>query len=132
MDEKVLHHNYDIPPSMSLHFPDGSTGMIGRLGNIYVYKCTFLAGVWLPFAPTIRELLSFLGITLGQLMPNGWRYFLATFLLWPVVFSLPLSISEFLNIYGPHIYPTYKMVTLIVRGKNQFIKLGSTYSNNKH
>ena len=93
----------------------------------------FLAGVQLPFALIIRELLSFLGIAPGQLMPNGWRYFLATFLLWPAVFlGEVLSISEFLNIYGPQIYPTSKTMTFMVRGKNQFIELGSTYSNNKH
>jgi hypothetical protein len=43
-----------------------------------------------------------------------------------------LSVIEFLNIYGPHAFPTSEMVTFMVQGKNQFIKLGSTYSNNKH
>jgi endo-1,4-beta-D-glucanase Y len=43
-----------------------------------------------------------------------------------------MSILEFLNIYGPHMYPNLEMVTFMVRGKNQFIELRSTYSNNKY
>lgn len=69
----------------------------------------------------------------GQLIPNGWRYFLATFLLCPTVFPGQLmSVPEFLNIYGPHFYRATESGTFMVRGKNQFIELGSTYSNNKH
>ena len=86
VDEKVLCHNYDIPPYMSLHFPDGSTWMIGRPGDICVYERMFLAIVRLPFAPIITELLSFLGIALRHLMPNGLRYFLPMFLLWHAEF----------------------------------------------
>jgi hypothetical protein len=43
-----------------------------------------------------------------------------------------LLISEFLNICGPHAYPTSEMMTFMVQGKNQFIELGNKYSNNKH
>jgi hypothetical protein len=32
----------------------------------------------------------------------------------------------------PHAYPNSEIVTFMVRGKNQFIKLGSMYSNNKY
>jgi hypothetical protein len=32
----------------------------------------------------------------------------------------------------PHAYPNAKIVTFMVCGKNQFIKLGSMYSNNKY
>jgi hypothetical protein len=43
-----------------------------------------------------------------------------------------MSIPEFLNIYAPHMYPTLGTVTFQVRGgKNQFIDLGSRFSNNK-
>ena len=41
-DEKVLYNNYDIPPSVFLHFLDGSTGMVDGPGNICVYECLFL------------------------------------------------------------------------------------------
>jgi hypothetical protein len=98
-----------------------------------VYECMFLASVRLPFPPIVWELLSFLGIAPGQLMPNDWRYFFSTFLLWPIVFpGETMSIPEFLNIYGPHMYPNSETVTFMVRGKNQFIELGNTYSNNKY
>jgi hypothetical protein len=133
VDEKVLRHNYDIPPSISLHFLDKSTKMIDRPGDIYVYERMFMVGVLLLFPPIIRELLSFLHVAPRQLMPNGWKYFFSTFLLWPSEFPVEtLLVSEFLNIYGPHTYPTSKMVTFMVRGKNQYIEHGSTYSNNKH
>ena len=131
-DERVLRHNYDIPPSIFLHFPDTSTGMIDGSGDLCVYERMFLAGLRLPFPQIVRELLSSLGIAPAQLMPNGWRYFFSTYLLWPIVFQgETMSIPEFLNIYGPHMYPTNGLVTFMVRGKNQFIELESTYSNNK-
>lgn len=84
-------------------------------------------------SPIIRKLLPYLGVAPGQLMPNGWQYFLATFLQWPTVFPRQvMSIPKFLNIFGPHFCQANETVTFIVRWKNQFIKLGSTYSNNKH
>ena len=43
-----------------------------------------------------------------------------------------MSILEFLNIYKPYAYSNSQMVTFMVHGKNQFIELGSTYSNNKY
>ena len=128
-NEKVICHNYDIPASISLHFPDKSTEMIDGPRDIHVYERIFLAGVHLLFPPIVQELLSSLGIVPGQLMSNGWRYFL----LWPIVFSREIMlIPKFLNIYGPHMYPNSETVTFMVRGKNQFIELGSTYSNNKY
>ena len=66
-------------------------------------------------------------------MLNGWRYFFSTSLLWLIVFTGEImSIPEFLNIYRPHVYPNSVIVTFMVRWKNQFIELRSTYSNNKY
>jgi hypothetical protein len=85
VDEKVLCHNYDIPPSISLHFLDKSIdksiGMIDGPYDICIYERMFMARVHLPFPSIVRELLSSLGVVPGQLMPNGWRYFFSTFLL---------------------------------------------------
>jgi hypothetical protein len=132
-DEKVLRHNYDIPASISLHFLDKSTRMIDGHEDICVYKHMFLARVRLSFPSIVRELLSSLGITSGQSMPNGWTYFFSTFLLWPTVFPREImSVPEFLNIYGPHAYPNSKTMTFMVCKKNQFIERRSTYSNNKY
>jgi hypothetical protein len=49
----VLHHNYDIPASISLHFPDKSTGMIKGHADICVYERMFLVGVRLLFPPIV-------------------------------------------------------------------------------
>jgi hypothetical protein len=119
-DERVLRHNNDIP-SISLHFPNDSTRMIGGPVDICVYERMFWVGICLPFSPIIREMLSFLGEALEQLMPNGRRYFLAMFLLWPTIFpGETMLISELFNICGPHIYPNTEVVTFMVSGKNQF------------
>lgn len=65
--------------------------------------------------------------------PMGGGIFLPLNLLWPTIFSgQKISVLEFLNIYGPHFYHNTELATFMVWGKNQFIKLGSTYSNNKH
>ena len=56
-NKKFLFHNYDIPLSISLHFPDRSTRMIDGPGDICVYERMFMAGVCLPFPPIVRELL---------------------------------------------------------------------------
>jgi hypothetical protein len=66
VDEKVLRHNYDIPPLIFLHFSGKSTGMIVGLGDICIYEPMFMAEVRLPFPPIVRELLSFLGVSPGQ------------------------------------------------------------------
>lgn len=107
--------------------------MTGGPKDICIYKCMFLARVRLPFSLIIREMLSFWGVASGQLMPNGCRYFLAMLLLWLSMFpGKTMSVSKFLNIYGLQIYPNIEKVTFMVHGKNQFIEVGKTYSNNKH
>ena len=114
-DEKVLCHNYDIPPSVSSHFLNKSTEMIDGPSDIYIYKRMFMVGVCLPFPPIVRELLPFLHVVPRQLMPNGWRYFFSPFLPWPLVCpGETLSVLEFLNIYRPHSYPTSEIVTFMV------------------
>jgi len=55
-----------------------------------------LAGLRFPFPNIVQELLCYLRVALFQIKPNGWRYFLATCLLWPMV--LPghqMTIQEF-------------------------------------
>jgi hypothetical protein len=63
--EKSLQHNYEIPPSVLLHFPNDSTRMIDGPGDICVNECMFWGGVGLPFPPIIREMLSFFRVAPG-------------------------------------------------------------------
>jgi hypothetical protein len=100
-DEYILWNNFDIMSSVELHFQDPATRIISR-GNICLFKRMFLAGLCLPFPAIARELLLFLGVAPSKILPNGWRYLFAFYILWKTVLGgQRITILEFFNIYSP-------------------------------
>lgn len=77
-DERVLRHNYDVPYSVSFHFKDPVLGTFGD-GEVCLYERMFLASLRLPFPAIVWELLCYLQVSSSQVMPNGWRYFFASY-----------------------------------------------------
>jgi hypothetical protein len=71
--EKFLLYNYDIQPSISLHFQNPETRTIED-GEVTLYKRMFMAGLLLFFPDIARELLIFLGVAPSQIVLNAWRY----------------------------------------------------------
>jgi hypothetical protein len=80
-DEFHLRNNYDIPPTVLLHFQNPVTREI-RGGDLFFYEKMLLAGLRFPLPDIARELVLFLGVSPSQLIPNAWRYLLASFILW--------------------------------------------------
>jgi len=83
----VLLNNYNIPSLVSLNFPTQDFGAIPdpSFENNCIHERMLIAGLRFPFHDIVRDLLYYLQVALFQIIPNGWRYFLATYLLWPTV-----------------------------------------------
>lgn len=127
--ENILCHNYEISPSVQLHFQDSATRTI-KGGDITLFERMFMAGLRLPFPEIAQELVLFLMTTSIQIMPNAWRYLFASYILWKTVLGTRMSILQFLNIYRPKMGRSGTM-ELQVRQSPLFIFLKSAYSNNK-
>jgi hypothetical protein len=61
-DEFRLQNNYDLLPSVLLHFQNPVTLEI-RGGDIVIYERMLLAGLRLPFPEIARELILYLGVS---------------------------------------------------------------------
>jgi hypothetical protein len=65
-------------------------------------------------------------------MPNGWRHFIATDMMWLEINPEHwMSILEFFAIYQP-VYNKTGVLAFTVQTKFQFILLKQIYSNNKN
>jgi hypothetical protein len=128
-DEFRLRNNYDIPPTVLLHFQNPVTREI-RGGDLVFYEKMLLAGLRFPLPDIARELVLFLGVSPSQLTPNAWRYLLASFILWRTVLGARMTISEFFNIYRAA-YKREGVVEFTVRNNPIFIYLSQSYSNNR-
>jgi hypothetical protein len=131
--EDVLCHNYDIPSTINLHFPSPSLSPLENVGEICVYERMLKAGLRFPFPKIARELLCYLGVAPFQIAPNGWRFLIACYLLWPELNpGHEMSIEEFLNVYRP--FPCKEIsgvLSFTARERYQVIGLGGSFSNNK-
>lgn len=129
-DKRRLCHNYDILPSVRLHFQDPATQTING-AEVAIFEKMLMGGLWFPFPAIARELVIFLGVAPTQIVLNAWRYLFASFIRWWTVIGARMTIPEFFNIY----WPAGKRdgtVEFSVRVKPIFIFLAGTYSNNKH
>jgi hypothetical protein len=65
-------------------------------------------------------------------MPNGCRFFLASYMIWPEINPrLEMSIPEFFAICRP-VYSKTGILAFTVSAKQQFITIKQLYSNNKN
>jgi hypothetical protein len=127
--EAILRRDYDIGPSINLFFQEsGSLGIAG--GEITLTERMFMAGVWLPFPKIVREVYTFLGVAPSQIAPNGWRYVIASSILWRQVLGTEMDAAHFFSIYRPSIKDG--VVELRVCQDPIFIYLDQRkYGNNK-
>jgi hypothetical protein len=81
-NETLLCHNYNIPVSERLHFPgpDGTVFSEPGLRDICLNRRILMAGFLFPLQLIIRELLTFLQLSPFQVLPNGWRLFLGSYM----------------------------------------------------
>ncbi|XP_059459492.1 uncharacterized protein LOC132189035 [Corylus avellana] len=131
--EGFLRNNYDIPSTVVLHFPSPSSSPLANLGEVCVYERMLKAGLRFPLPRIARELLCHLGVAPFQIAPNGWRFLIACYLLWPEANpGHEMSVEEFLKVYRPMpLQEVSGVLSFTAREKLQVIGLGGTYTNNK-
>jgi hypothetical protein len=96
--EATLRRAYDIGPSVSVYFQEpGSLGIAG--GEVTLIERMLMAGVRLPFPKIVREVCAFLGVAPSQIAPNGWRYVVASSILWRQVLETEMDAAQFFSIY---------------------------------
>jgi hypothetical protein len=127
--EATLRRAYDIGPSVNIFFQEPeSRGIAG--GEVTLTERMFMAGVRLPFPKIVRVVCSFLGVAPGQIAPNGWRYVVASSILWRLVLGTEMDAAQFFSIYRPSTKDG--AVELRVRQDPIFIYLDQRkYGNNK-
>jgi len=103
-------------------------------GDIYLNRRMLMAGFHFPLQPIIRELLAFLQLSSFQVLPNGWRLFLGSYVVWPMIHpGDTMSLSEIFTIYRP-LFKDSRTMSFVARGKLRLVWVDSKgpYSNNKH
>ena len=68
-------------------------------GEVCFYEAAFTCRLRLPVHPFIMELLGFLGIALGQLMPNSWRIVVNCMEIWLATNEDMIKVSELVHLY---------------------------------
>ena len=68
-------------------------------GEVCFYEVAFTCGLRLPVHPFIMELLGFLGIAPGQLMPNSWRIMVNCMEIWLAANEDMIKVSELVHLY---------------------------------
>ena len=68
-------------------------------GEVCFYEAAFTCGLRLPVHPFIMELLGFLGIALGQLMPNSWRIVVNCMEIWLAANEDMIKVSKLIHLY---------------------------------
>jgi hypothetical protein len=127
--EATLRRAYDIGPSVNIFFQElGSLGIAG--GEVTLTERMLMAEVRLPFPRIVREVCPFLEVAPGQIALNGWRYVVASSILWRQVLGTEMDAAQFFSIYRPSTKDG--AVELRVRQDPIFIYLDQRkYGNNK-
>ena len=86
-----IRERYNLPNGFSLAVPSGDAHR-RQPEFMALYEDSLIAGLHLPLHPLARDVLIYLGITLGQLAPNGWRFLMGAIHLWPQIFGYELTI----------------------------------------
>ena len=63
-----------------------------------LFRSVFLCGLIFPIHPFIMELLHYLNIALGQLMPNSWRIVISYMVIWTTIANGD-TLNEFIFLY---------------------------------
>ncbi|KAI8547190.1 hypothetical protein RHMOL_Rhmol07G0175900 [Rhododendron molle] len=96
----ILRVRYSIPSSVSLQKPSGTEWACSFSENeTCLYVGALEGGLRLPFPTVVRDVLSFLGLAPGQIVPNSWRLLIGCAALWGAMSDGQISLTNgpFLN-----------------------------------
>ncbi|KAI8529995.1 hypothetical protein RHMOL_Rhmol11G0019600 [Rhododendron molle] len=96
----VLSVRFSIPSSVTLRKPSELERAYSYVENeTCIYVGALEGGLRLPFPAVAREVLSFLGLAPGQIVPNSWRLLIGCAALWGAMSDgiTPLTKGPFLN-----------------------------------
>ena len=90
-------------------FPDETRARLPRKGEkacafargeVCFYEAAFLCGLRFPVHSFIIELLHYLNLAPGQLMPNSWRIVISCMVIWTIIADGDMiTLNEFVHLY---------------------------------
>ena len=92
---------FQFPNEAKVHLPRrGEKSCAFAHGEVCFYEAVFLCGLIFPIHPFIMELLHYLNIALGQLMPNSWRIDIRCMVIWTIIVDKDMiTLNEFISLY---------------------------------
>lgn len=92
---------YQIPKGVVLTAPGEAHAFHAPGGSVALYEQALMVGLRFPVPWFLRELLLYLGLAPGQLMPNTWQIAIGCMVLWELAFEgrHHLTLSEFFHCY---------------------------------
>ena len=92
---------FQFPNETRVHLPRrGEKSCAFAHGEVCFYEAVFLCGLIFPIHPFIMELLHYLNIALGQLMPNSWRIDIRCMVIWTIIVDKDMiTLNEFISLY---------------------------------
>ena len=92
---------FQFPNETRVHLPRrGEKSCAFAHGEVCFYEAVFLCGLIFPIHPFIMELLHYLNIALGQLMPNSWRIDIRCMVIWTIIVDRDMiTLNEFISLY---------------------------------
>ena len=98
---KTLKGKYQIPNSIPLRLPYKSEKCY--YDDVGVYEQMLKVGLRFPLSSLHHQLLQHLGLSINQISPNAWRFFLGVEVLYGAMSdgARRLAVREFLHCYRP-------------------------------
>ena len=92
---------FQFPKGTRARFPrKGEKACAFAHGEVCFYEAAFSCGLRFPVHPFIMELLHYLILAPGQLMPNSWRIFISCMVIWTTIADRDMiTINEFVHLY---------------------------------
>ena len=92
---------FQFPDETRAHLPwKGEKACAFSHGEVCFYEAAFLCSLKFPVHPFILELLHYLNLAPGQLMPNSWRIVISCMVIWTIIADGDMiTINEFVHLY---------------------------------
>lgn len=129
----AMRHKYRIPENILLRpLADGELATNPPCGWVAVHEHQFKCGLSLPLHPWVQNILSALGVAIGQVTPNMWKQLLGMFVIWELSGNGWPTYDEVVSLYKLS-YSTKRFcsgaVTLSSRGRSVVTKLPTSTVN---